>query len=129
MIALIDGLDINYQLSGSGRDILLLHGWGVDSTTLAVLFEHLAERFRVCSVDLPGFGQSQAPKEVWGVGEYADFVTKLLHYVDFKDPVILGHSFGGRIAILLGARGVAAKLILADSAGIKPARSCGYYLR
>jgi len=41
----------------------------------------------------------------------------------------MGHSFGGRVSILLGARGLPAKLILVDSAGIRPRRSLGYYLR
>ena len=46
-----------------------------------------------------------------------------------EDPVILGHSFGGRLAVILGSRGIGSRLVLADAAGIKPRHSVDYYLR
>lgn len=125
----ISGLNINYQLSGQGRDVLLLHGWGVDAVVMEPLRLHLAESCRAVSLDLPGFGDSSAPKDVWGVNEYADFVESFIDELGLVQPVIIGHSFGGRLAIILGSRGKAGKLILVDSAGVLPKRGFDYYCR
>ena len=125
----ISGLKITYQLSGQGRDVLLLHGWGVDAAVMEPLRLHLAENARAVSLDMPGFGDSHAPSEVWGVSEYADFVESFIDELGLVQPVIIGHSFGGRLAIILGARGKASKLILADSAGVLPKRGFDYYFR
>ena len=129
MIEKIAGLSIHYRLSGQGPQVLLLHGWGVDSDNLEALRLHLAEHFTVCSLDFPGFGQSQEPQQVWGVNEYADFVKTFLAYLGWKQPAVFGHSFGGRVAIVLAAEGSCEKIILCDSAGIKPRRGLEYYVR
>ena len=125
----IDQLSIEYTASGSGQDVLLLHGWGVDSAVMEPLRKHLAEVCHAVSVDLPGFGKSDPPKTAWSVYDYADHVEKVIAALDLKNPILLGHSFGGRLSIILGSRGVASRLILTDAAGILPKRSWKYYVR
>jgi len=125
----IDGLKVSYTVSGSGEDVLLLHGWGVDSSVMEPLRSRISEYARAISLDFPGFGGSQPPAEVWGVRDYADFVEKFIQALGLQQPMLLGHSFGGRVAIVLGSRGVGHKLMLTDAAGIKPRRSLKYYLR
>ncbi|MCR4963589.1 MAG: alpha/beta hydrolase [Firmicutes bacterium] len=130
MIEKIAGLSVRYRLSGQGRpQVLLLHGWGVDSDTLEDLRLHLAESCTVCSLDFPGFGQSQEPPEVWGVNEYAAFVKAFIDHLGWQQPVVFGHSFGGRVTIVLAAAGHCQKIVLCDSAGIKPRRGLSYYAR
>ncbi len=129
MIKLICGLKIYYEVVGSGEPMLLLHGWANDVETLRPvvgMVKHLG--FRVFSVDLPGFGLSDTPEGSWGVDEFADVVLKLLDELSITRVNILAHSFGGRIAIKLAASdpGRIHKLILVDSAGIKPDRSIDY---
>lgn len=130
----IDGLDVNYTISGpeeqsTGESVLLLHGWGVDQKTLEPLRQHLARSCQAVSLDLPGFGGSSAPETAWSVFEYADFVERFMKALGLQDPILMGHSFGGRLSIILGSRGIGKKIILTDAAGILPKRSWKYYLR
>ncbi len=125
----ISGLKITYQQSGAGDDLLLLHGWGASSAVMAPMQQRFAASARVTNVDLPGFGASERPQHAWSVYDYADFVEELIQALGLRSPVILGHSFGGRLAIILGSRGVGSRLILTDAAGILPRRGAAYYLR
>jgi pimeloyl-ACP methyl ester carboxylesterase len=127
----INGLDTFYQLTGQGDPVVLLHGWGASSQSLEGVAGCLGRTFRVLSVDLPGFGWSQAPAGAWGIAEYADHVRHLLDQIGIGTTALLGHSFGGRIAIRLASQhsGRVSRLILVASAGVRPRRSAGYHLR
>ena len=129
MEKIINNQKVNIETIGQGSDLLLLHGWGTDISVMEPMQKHFSQRFRVTSVDLPGFGQSPAPKAAWSIYDYADFVEAIINALVLKDPIILGHSFGGRISIILASRGIGSKIILTDSAGIRPKRSTKYYLR
>lgn len=131
MLARIDGLDTYFSVEGRGEPVLLLHGWGASSQSLGGLTAALAEGFRVLAVDLPGFGWSQAPPVAWGIADYAGHVLRLLQEAGVGRAALVGHSFGGRIAIALAARQPArvSRLVLVASAGIRPRRRAGYYAR
>ncbi len=132
MIKSIDGLKIYYEMVGSGEPILLLHGWGNDVETMRPVVGMVKDLgFRVYSIDLPGFGLSDTPDGSWGVDEYSNLVLKLLDELNINRVSLLAHSFGGRIAIKLAASQPARidKLILVDSAGIKPRRSLDYRVK
>lgn len=127
----INGLKIKYEVSGDGSDVVLLHGWGTNIKTYTAITEQLSRSFRTTILDLPGFGQSQAPDSVWGTAEYAMFIREFLDALSISNPVLIGHSFGGRIIIYLTGRLKynANKIVLIDSAGIKPKRSASYYYK
>ncbi len=131
MNILIDGQKVEYETEGSGKDILLLHGWGVNRDTMRPVFDFLRESCRVTMLDFPGFGESDLPSSVWDVYEYADFTARFIEALELKNPVIMGHSFGGRIALILSAKRLTPihKLILVDSAGIRPKRGIGYFAK
>lgn len=131
MLARINGLDTYFTVEGRGEPVVLLHGWGASSQSLAPLCGALAEAFRVLAVDLPGFGWSQAPPAAWGTAEYAGHVERLLQETGIDRAALVGHSFGGRIAIALaaGQPGLVSRLVLVASAGIRPRRRAGYYVR
>ncbi len=122
-------LKIHYDVSGAGHDLLLLHGWGAQGSSFAPVQAHLEQQFRCYSLDFPGFGQSDPPPEAWGTAEYADFVRQFIRDLQLQHPVLIGHSFGGRIAIRLASAEPFPKVILVDSAGIRPTRSWDYYLK
>lgn len=112
----------NYQLTGKGKLVLVLHGWGDSANGLANLTRSLAEQYQVLSIDLPGFGGTQAPKDVWNLDDYAGFVNKFLTKVDLKQPyAVIGHSNGGALAI----RAISlnqlkpSKLVLMAASGIR----------
>ena len=117
----INDIKVNYKTTGEGQDVLLLHGWGCSLDIWKTLQSQLEQKYRVTSIDFPGFGKSDEPKTVWGVEEYTQCTEKLIEALNLKDPVLIGHSFGGRVSILLASRNAnIKKIILTDAAGVKP---------
>jgi len=119
---LINGLKINYKIAGQGPAILILHGWGGSSDSWIQVQEILArEGFKIIVPDFPGFGKSKTPFEPWGVKEYGNFVLNLTKILELQNFFLLGHSFGGRVAIKFSVLypEKIKSLILCDSAGIK----------
>lgn len=88
------------EMYGDGHpSILALHGWGRRGSDFAAVFEGLSG----IAPDLPGFGASPPPDEVMGAEAYADIVAGMLGFFD-RPPVLVGHSFGGRVAVCLAAK-------------------------
>ena len=116
---------IHYKVSGHGTPIILLHGWGRDLSYFAKLQEYLAERFTVYALDLPGFGLSSEPAEVWSSVDYANLVRQFMRQLSIIQPILLGHSFGGKIVLNLAASNLVAveKIILIGSSGIQLTRT------
>lgn len=128
------GVQIHAEVSGcsQGQPLVLMHGWGCDHSTVRMIARIAAEEgFRVWNIDFPGFGESPEPPEVWGVEAYSDAIAELMKREGISDPVLVGHSFGGRVGIFLSSRPEikVAKLVLVDSAGIKPRRGLKYRWR
>ena len=118
-----------YTQQGEGKDVLCLVGWGQDSQMFQPTADHLADRFRVTVVDYPGFGQSESMHEAWDVDGYVQWLDVLLKVLDVKDPIIIAHSFGARLAIKYQLTRPVHKLILTGAAGIRPKRSLDTVLR
>ena len=125
----INGLNFHYTTQGSGSPIILMHGWGCNSTTLASIEKVAVENHTVYNIDFPGFGASQEPLEIWGVEKYTQFIEKFVKIEKIENPILLGHSFGGRVGILYSSRNKVKKLILVDAAGVKPQRKLKYYFK
>lgn len=125
----LEGLNLHYTDSEKGeKTVVMMHGWGCNHTTLASIERvALSCGYSVINVDFPGFGDSQEPNDVWGVEEYTRQIEALTKELGIKTPIMLGHSFGGRVGILYASRNQVEKLILVDAAGIKPKRSLKYY--
>ncbi|MDE6653869.1 MAG: alpha/beta hydrolase [Muribaculaceae bacterium] len=129
MIIEIQGIKLNYTVSGQGPDMVLMHGWGCQASTLASIEKVASETHKVYNIDFPGFGSSEEPPTVWGVDDYARMLREFIERTGIKNPVLLGHSFGGRVAIVYASQYPVDKLILVDAAGVKPQRSLKYYLK
>ncbi len=116
----VKGLKINYKIAGIGQPILILHGWRHSCQHWEQVAHFLSSKFQVILLDLPGFGKSQDPDFGWTISDYRDFVIETIKELDIKGCILLGHSFGGRIAIKVAALndGMISKLILCDSAGV-----------
>lgn len=127
----IEDIRLHYNETGpaDGANIVLMHGWGCNHTTLASIEKILNEKMHVYNIDLPGFGKSQEPNSVWGIEEYTRVIEQMIDKLGISNPILLGHSFGGRISILLSSRNQVNKVVLTDAAGIKPKRSMKYYTK
>ena len=127
----IDGVNIRYYTEGSGpRPVIVMHGWGCKASTVAVLAQAAAgSGTTVYNIDLPGFGDSTEPAEVWGVERYTSAIEEFARRLGLVRPSLIGHSFGGRISIMYASRNDVDKVILVDAAGIKPRRSLRYYAK
>jgi pimeloyl-ACP methyl ester carboxylesterase len=127
----IKGIRTRWRQAGSGPPVLVLHGWGAKIEAVDPIVRGLASQLTVTAVDLPGFGETALPPAPWGVADYADWTRELMDVLGLERPSIVGHSNGGRIAIHLASHHPERvdKLILVDSAGIRPRRGLRYYRR
>lgn len=132
----LNGVTLHYSDTGNrnGRPVVLMHGWGCTRSTVASIADALESERRVINVDLPGHGESGEPPLLpdgrpWGVEEYTDTIEKLIDALHLDRPALIGHSYGGRIAILLSSRRDVEKVVLVDAAGIKPKRKPKYYFK
>jgi pimeloyl-ACP methyl ester carboxylesterase len=113
---------INYNLSGQGKMVLLVHGWGQGSKDLQVVYEGLKSDYQVVSLDLPGFGESEPPKQAWDMDNYVQTIEDFLTKLNLTNVyAAIGHSNGGAILIrAVSTKKISLdKLILIASAGIR----------
>ncbi len=115
MIKTIRDLEVNYTQYGKGEDIVLLHGWGQNIAMMEPLGKNLCNNNRITILDFPGFGSSQTPSFAYTIYDYTEFLKEFLDEVKVKKPILIGHSFGGRVAICYAARYDVKKLVLLAS--------------
>ncbi len=111
-----------YEEEGQGPPVLLIHGFGTSSYTWRHIIPALAVKHRVIAVDLKGFGQSDKPfDERYSVLDQAELLAQFIEDHDLRDLTIVGHSFGGGVALRLALdhdtrlAGRIKKLVLLDS--------------
>lgn len=123
----INNLNINYIEKGpeTNTNILFLHGWGTSIASFNPLIENMSQKFKVYAIDFPGFGLSDKPSEDYTVEDYSKVVLQFIKNKGLENVILVGHSFGGRVIIkLVGKLGYKPqKIILVDSAGIRPEKS------
>lgn len=121
-------MNIAYHETGQGQPLVILHGWGCRKEMFQHFHEYYSD-YRVISLDLPGFGESDEPTVSWGTADYADFLKMFLDQLKVNQPIVFGHSFGGRILLKAASQLDFRKMILTGSAGLIPKRSADYYWR
>jgi pimeloyl-ACP methyl ester carboxylesterase len=139
----LEGIDVGYydrspdgqrlqERAAKNPAVLFLHGWGSNFSVFRPCWDRITNR-RVCALNLPGFGDSEEPPVAWGVGDYANFVVAFLEKLEIHEVALIGHSFGGRVIIKLAAGKTLPfsieKIVLVDSAGVKPKRTLRQSLR
>lgn len=103
MEIIIDNLKVSYNQYGEGKNLVLLHGWGQNKEMMDLLGKHL-DGYKITTIDLPGFGKSDEPKEVMSVYDYVNFLHKLIEKLELKDISFIGHSFGARLSLVYASK-------------------------
>ncbi|VVA43978.1 Alpha/beta hydrolase [Candidatus Roizmanbacteria bacterium] len=124
---IINDLLINYysvlpEKKTSVKTLLFLHGWEVDSKLWFKIIPKLIEKnYSLYFLDLPGFGQSQIPDTTYGLDDYKKIVYEFIEKLGLKNINLIGHSFGGSIAIKIASENPSflTKLVLVNAAGIR----------
>lgn len=114
-------INLDYELIENNKPVVvLLHGWGMNKECFEKLVPLINNNQKILSLDFFGFGKSSEPRDYFDTYEYAYYVFILLKKLEINDVILVGHSFGGRIAILLSSifKINVSYLILTSSAGI-----------
>lgn len=122
MNIIINDFNIYYEKIGSGKEnIIILPGWGNTRPTFNLMIDALKKYYNVYILDYPGFGNSSFPNRNLTIYDYAELMQNFINILDIKDPIVITHSFGTRIALILNAKLKIKfkKLIIIDGAGIK----------
>ncbi len=122
----LKGLQIEYTVAGSGKTpVLLLHGWGSSFDVYKSLMNALSDKCTFYAMNFPGCGQSETMKKPWDLDDYCDLVCDFIDALEIKNPVLIGHSHGGRVTLKLTAekRVNPPKIVLLDAAGIIPEKT------
>ncbi|MEK6659237.1 MAG: alpha/beta hydrolase [Campylobacterota bacterium] len=108
-------LDISYEILNPQAkvDLIILHGWGSNKNLMKQFFSPYMDSFRHIYIDLPGFGSSTCNLALT-TKDYARVVELLMIHLNASKDIIVGHSFGGKVALLLEPE----VLVLVASAGI-----------
>lgn len=117
MIKHVNNIDIHYEDYGTkNKDVIvLLHGWGQNIEMMHPIGEQFKKEYRIVVLDLPGFGNSDEPKEIWTVYDYAECIKQFLNSLEIENPIIMGHSFGGKISLAFASKYDVKKLVVFGS--------------
>lgn len=109
---------------------IFLHGWGQNHTSLFFCEEYIRHENSLY-IDLPPFGKSGKNLLTWSIFTYANMVIALIEKLKIEKFNLIGHSFGGRISIIVASicKEKTLKIVLIDSAGMKPKRKLSYHFK
>ncbi|MCQ2455663.1 MAG: alpha/beta hydrolase [Clostridia bacterium] len=123
----INGLKTEYVECGKkdGIPVLLLHGWGSSYDVYKGIMNALSDRCRLVALNFPGCGNSEVMATPWNLDDYCRLVLDFCKKTGLDNPILIGHSHGGRVALNLTANRLLnpPKIVLLDSAGLIPVKT------
>lgn len=124
-------IEMAYEKFGVGEiNIIILPGWGKTKQTYQNMIEFLKDYHTIYLIDYPGFGNSDFPNKDLAIYDYADLIDSFIKEKKIINPILIGHSFGGRLIILLNSYlNNHYDAIIMDGAGIKPRKTIKKSLR
>ena len=126
MYLTVKGITLYYEKHGNSKNtIVILPGWGNTRETFRYIIEYFKNQYSIYIVDYPGFGNSPIPTKTLTIYDYTELIMEFLKIKEIINPIIISHSFGGRITAVLSSNYnyQINKLILIDVAGIKPKKT------
>lgn len=121
-----EDISLYYEKYGDGeKTILILPGWGDNRKTFYNIINHFKEKYTIYIMDYPGFGNSVFPNKDLTIYDYTNLIRNFMFDNNIENPIIIAHSFGGRIATLLSGyyKEKIDKIIMIDTAAIKQKKS------
>ncbi len=123
-------MNLSYTMCGEGRDLVMLHGYLSRKESFLPQITYFRQFYRVTALDFPGMGEAGELPAAWSVDDYADWTENALSRLGICRPLLLAHSFGGRVAVKLLSRGLdCGGAVLVGCAGIVPRRTLCYRMR
>ena len=99
---IVNDININYIKYGNNKKdtVVLLHGCGQNIDMMKPIGNYLEQDYQIVIIDLPGFGNSEEPKYAWSLLDYVKSIREILLKEKIENPIMMGHSFGGKLALL-----------------------------
>jgi pimeloyl-ACP methyl ester carboxylesterase len=125
----VKGVRMRYLVAGSGSAVVLVHGLGGAASNWVELAPLLARTRRVLALELPGHGGSSPLAAAPNLNPFADRLAGVLEQESVMGATVVGHSFGGSVALRLAMRHprLVGSLVLAGAAGISSGRRAAVY--
>ncbi|MDE7157968.1 MAG: alpha/beta hydrolase, partial [Clostridiales bacterium] len=115
---------------GSGKDLVMLHGYLSSKESFYPQIEYFSKFYKVTAFDFPGMGENEPLDMPYSLDDYADWTERILKELNIQFPHVLAHSFGGRVAVKCLSRGdLFDRAVLCGCAGIIPKRTLKYKLK
>ena len=121
-------MGVAYVQKGTGKDLLLLHGYLSSKEAFAAQIAYFSKFYKVTAIDFLGFGHSRYLTNAFSVGDYAIWLRDVMRALNVEKPQVIAHSFGCRVAVKLASEDVDAfdKIILTGPAGVILNRGLSY---
>jgi pimeloyl-ACP methyl ester carboxylesterase len=118
----VNGINVCYEMQGEGDVILFLHGMGLSHEMWDDAVKAASKIYTTCTLDLPGFGDSDKPETNYGLSFYVDFIGQFMDAVGIDNAAVVGVSMGGEIAAGFAARNPerVSRLVLSAPIGLTP---------
>lgn len=121
--------NISYIKKGEGDIVLLLHGWGQNKEIMLPLIEEMKNKYTCVLIDMPGFGETEF-HDFNTISEYTEYIRLFLEKNKILPKYIIGHSFGGKVAVDYYLKyGDIDKIVVVSSPLLKPTRGLKYYYK
>ncbi|MDB4925118.1 alpha/beta hydrolase [Mucilaginibacter sp.] len=95
-----NGINIAFSdTSVADTTLLFVHGWAINRSYWSNQVSYFKNRYRIVTIDLPGFGQSGGNRDKWGTREYSNDVDSVINQLQLKKVILIGHSMAGEIVL------------------------------
>jgi pimeloyl-ACP methyl ester carboxylesterase len=95
---------VSYREFGAGPTAILIHGFPMNQTVWSDFAEKLSDSLQVVTLDLPGFGKSPVLQKGFTLEDVADEILSFVHERNYRNPVVVGHSLGGYVALAMAEK-------------------------
>ena len=112
-----DDIKVNYEYidNKSKNTLVFLHGWGQNIQMMLPIANQFTKDNNVLVIDLPGHGKSNEPSYAWELDKFVDMLHELFENLKIKEPILIGHSFGGKLSMIYASKYKVKKLVLLSS--------------